>query len=474
MSGQQNWDTVLQFGFLLALLGVSLVIKSVIPFFKRHLVPTALVGGFIGLLLGPEVLRLVPFNRSTLEDMVYHFMAIGFIAMALKKRKRKSSENITNTGFAIVNTYIWQAALGLGVTLLLFFTVMPELFPNFGLLLPLSYAQGPGQAFATGQSFSLLQPASKALENGGNIGLTMATFGFLWAIIAGIPYMYFLRKKYNKLKPAGSVEDTTMNTAPDVQEHTAKVPISLYLDDLTIQAVLIGVCYLLTYLLLIGLEVLIGKGSTLMTLFWGFQFLFGTLIAMGARGIFNMLYKKGVVRVDYADNYLLQRISSTAFDIMIVASVCAISLTVLGQYIVPVLILSTVGGLFMMIYSAKMAKWLYKDEQMEHAIGLYGMWTGTVVTAMALLKEVDPDGKTSVPESLVLGSGFGAIIGIPLMMVLSIPIAAWVEDKFWLYIVTFGVFAVYSAVCLLGIKLSKKAYAKGARKSADKANSISA
>ncbi len=461
MSGQQNWDTVLQFAFLLALLGVSLIIKSNIPFFKRHLVPTALFGGLVGLVLGPEVLGWVPFNRHTLEDMVYHFMAIGFIAMALKKRKRKTSENITNTGFAIVNTYIWQAALGLGITLLLFFTVMPQLFPNFGLLLPLSFAQGPGQAFATGQAFELLSPASKALENGGNIGLSMATFGFLWAVIGGIPYMYILRRQYKKAKPKEFVE-TTSDASPDVQEHTGRVPITLYLDDLTIQVVLIGICYLLTFLFLKGLEALLGPGNTIMPIFWGFQFMFGTLIAMGARAILNVLYKKSIVRADYADNYLLQRISSAAFDIMIVASVCAVSLAVLGQYIVPVLILSVVGGVFTMIYSAKMAKRLYREEQMEHAIGLYGMWTGTIVTAMALLKEVDPEGKTSVPESLVLGSGFAMIIGIPLMMIIALPTAAWVENKYWLYIVTFGVFAVYSALCLAGIAANKKLRAKKA------------
>ncbi len=465
MGLEGGWNTVLQFAFLLALLGVSLIIKSNIPFFKRHLVPTALFGGLLGLLLGPEILGIIPFDTGMLEDMVYHFMAIGFIAMALKKRSRKSTENITITGFAIVNTYIWQAALGLGITLVLFYTVMPDLFPDFGLLLPLSYAQGPGQAFSTGQSFEMLEPASKALQNGGNVGLTLATFGFLWAIIGGIPFMYFLRKKYKQDKKAGvPSSETTTSVSPDVQDHTSRVPVTLYLDDLTIQAVLIGVCYLLTYLLLIGLEAILGAQSTLMKLFWGFQFLFGTLIAMGLRAIFNLLNKKKLVRVDYADNYLLQRISSTAFDIMIVASVCAVSLTVLSQYLVPVLILSTVGGLFTMVYSAKMAKWIYKDEKMEHAVALYGMWTGTVVTAMALLKEVDPEGKTSVPESLVLGSGFGAIIGIPLMMVISIPVAAWVDDKPWLYIVTFAIFAVYSAVCFFGIRLSKKLHANRLRK----------
>ncbi|MDD5016559.1 MAG: sodium:glutamate symporter [Eubacteriales bacterium] len=452
-----SWDTVLQFAFLLTLLGISLIIKSNIKFFKKHLVPTALFGGFIGLILGPEVLGWVPFDSTVLESMVYHFMAIGFIALALKKRKKRSSENITNTGFAIVNTYIFQAIIGLGITLLLAATIMPGLFPDLGLLLPLSFAQGPGNAFSTGTSFEALMPATKALADGGNIGLSLAAFGFLWAIIGGIPFMNIMRRKYKKEKT--TAEEITSDTEPDVHEHTAKVPKTLYLDDLTVQAILIGVCYLLTYLLLTGLEALIGSGS-LTTLFWGFQFLFGTLIAIAARKIMDLLQKKKVIRTDYADNYLLQRISSTSFDIMITAAICAISLTVLGEYIVPILILSTVGGLFTMVYSAKMAKWLYKEEKLEHAVALYGMWTGTVVTGMALLKEVDPSGKTSVPESLVLGSGFAGIIGIPLMMVISIPIAAWVNDKPWLYIVTFAVFALYSAACITGIFINKRMHAK--------------
>ena len=121
-----------------------------------------------------------------------------------------------------------------------------------------------------------------------------------------------------------------------------------------------------------------------MKLFWGFQFLFGTLIAIGMRIIMDFLNKKNITHVHYVDNYLLQRISSVSFDIMIVAAVAAISLSVLARYIVPILILTTLGGIFTMIYSAKMAKWIYKEETFEHVIALYGMWTGTVVTGMAL------------------------------------------------------------------------------------------
>ena len=458
MEGFISWDTALQFAFILVLLGISLIIKANLKFFKKHLVPTALLGGLIGLIIGPEVAGWVPFDTEILQTLVYHFTAIGFIALALKRRKKKSSENITNTGFAIVNTYIWQAVLGLGITLLLAATFIPDLFPPLGVLLPLSYGQGPGQANNIGMTLQNLVPTSKALSDGSNIGLSLATFGFVWAIIGGIPFMNILRRKYNKNKQIGT--EITSDIDPDIQEHTANVPKSIYLDDLTIQAVLIGICYLLTYLLLLGIQAILGSESTLMKLFWGFQFLFGTLIAIGIRIIMDFLNKKNITRVHYVDNYLLQRISSVSFDIMIVAAVAAISLSVLARYIVPILILTTLGGIFTMIYSAKMSKWMYKEDAFEHAVALYGMWTGTVVTGMALLKEVDPLGKTSVPESLVLGSGFAAVIGVPLMMVLDIPISAWVNDKPGLYIVTFAVFAVYSAICMLGIYFTKRSYAK--------------
>jgi len=61
-----HWSTVLQFVILFTLLGISLIIKAKIPFFKKHLVPTALFGGFIGLILGPEIAGVIPFNQETL------------------------------------------------------------------------------------------------------------------------------------------------------------------------------------------------------------------------------------------------------------------------------------------------------------------------------------------------------------------------------------------------------------------------
>ena len=451
---ENSWNVILQLLFLLALLGISLILKTLIPALKKHLIPTALIGGFIGLLLGPEIANVIPFDSEILEPMVYHFMAVGFIALALKKRRKKQNTDIYNTGFAIVNTYIFQAFIGLGVSLLLVTLLFPDLFPNIGLMLPLSFAQGPGQALSIGTAWQ-----KYGFTGGGNVGLSFATIGFLWALIGGIPYMNYLRRKHKlALEKLDPKEVDKLD--PDIATKTAKVPKSIYIDDLTVQGILIGACYLLTYLILLGLEKLLAPmgtfGETLSTLFWGFQFLFGTLIAILMRTVMNKLRKKKIMKVDYVDNYLMQRISSTSFDLMITASIAAISLTVLKNYLWPVLIITTIGGIATMIYAARMSKWLYKEETVHNTVALYGMWTGTIVTGMALLKEIDPHGKSHVPENLVLGSGVGVIIGVPLMIILNIPINAHLQQKPILYVVTFIVFALYSAACLTAIWLIKR------------------
>ena len=238
-----------------------LIIKSNIKFFKKHLIPTTtfrrLANGFvIGQVIWPALGWGQVFDSAMLQNLVYHAMSIGFIAMALKKRKKKSTENITNTGFAIVNTYVLQAVLGLGVMMLLVATILPQFDNIFGVMLPLAFAQGPGQALSTGKSLEVL-----GMSNGANAGMALATFGFLWAIIGGIPFMNILRRKYNTKKIKGNIEKA--DTEPDVHNHTAKVSKTLFMDDLTVQVVLIGAVYLLTYLVLIGFRLSSAKAQLL-------------------------------------------------------------------------------------------------------------------------------------------------------------------------------------------------------------------
>ena len=110
-------------------------------------------------MIGPSVLRNIPFSYDHLGMLVYHLMAIGFISIALKKRTSMTSKSSVDTGFFIAASYVIQGIVGFGLTFLLIATFFKDIFPPFGFLLPLGFAQGPGQAFSMGTRWDLLTAA---------------------------------------------------------------------------------------------------------------------------------------------------------------------------------------------------------------------------------------------------------------------------------------------------------------------------
>ena len=458
----QGWSYAIQILLLGTMLGLGIVIKLNVKFLQKHLIPTSLIAGFLGLavsVVSTYVFKYTIFDRNFLSQLIYHLMGIGFISMALKEKKKKQSKAIFNTGFAIINTYAWQAIIGFGVSLLLIATIFPDLFPLSGMLLPLSFAQGPGQANNIGMIWE-----EYGFTDGGNVGLTMATIGFIWAFAGGIPLINILtkRRKHEKNQfDARKVEVTSIESESQV-EHSITIPKSIYVDDFTVQIALIGVIYAATYGLLLLLDFLVSplgdSGKTLTDLFWGFNFLFGTLLALVAKKILRGLKNKKIISVNYADNYLLQKISAGSFDLMITASIAAISISVLYQYWAPILIITTVGGIFTMFYTVFIAKKIYDDEIIENIACLYGMWTGTITTGVALLREVDPEAKTSAADNAVLGSGFAAAFAVPIMMILNVAVQGYLQNNPWFYILTFILLLAYSAIMIVCIAFINRKY----------------
>ncbi|MGM0901493.1 MAG: hypothetical protein ACQEXB_10390 [Bacillota bacterium] len=190
-----TWAIILDFSLLSLLMVIAAILKARIPFLRKLIVPTSMIAGFLGLMLGSEILGWISFDVDLLGNLVYHLMGIGFIALSLKERDVQSSPAIMNSGMLIVSTYLIQGLVGFGLLLLLGISLYPELFPGVGLLLPLGFGQGPGQAYSIGTQWEKL-----GLEGGGNLGLTIAGIGFIWATVVGIILMNFLVRG-GKFKP---------------------------------------------------------------------------------------------------------------------------------------------------------------------------------------------------------------------------------------------------------------------------------
>ncbi|NLV37277.1 MAG: sodium:glutamate symporter [Clostridiaceae bacterium] len=439
----ENWSYVWDVMVICLFLGLATYIRRSFKFFRKFFIPNAIIAGFIGLLLGPQILNLIPFNADHMGTIIYHLMSIGFIALALKDRNTTKNKDIVNTGIIIVNGYVLQGILGFGLSVLMAYTILPDLFPVFGMLLPLGYGQGAGQAYSMGRQWESL-----GFSNGGNIGLTIAALGLLWACIGGIPLMNYMIK-VKKIKPSYSLTNSQEDTVQVevVKEHVGETE---SVDGFTIQLFTIGIIYLATYLTLLGLTEVLKNfgtfGNTLSTMLWGFSFIIAALFAILFRFILDVLKKKKVIKREYTSNFLLERISGGAFDIMITASIAAISITILKQYLLPTMVISTLGGIATILYVIFLGKRMYKNDVLENTLGLYGNLTGVVSTGLALVKEIDPKLESSAGRNLVLGSGAGLFVGFPLMLLLNVPVVGYVSNTPILYLWTMIGLAAYFAI----------------------------
>ena len=75
-----------------------------------------------------------------------------------------------------------------------------------------------------------------------------------------------------------------------------------------------------------------------------------------------------------------------------------------------------------------------------------------------MLREVDPEAKTSATDNAVLGSGFAAAFAVPIMMILNVAVQGYLQNNPWFYILTFILLLAYSAIMIVCIAFINRKY----------------
>ena len=414
------WSSILSFGFISFIVLLSNTLVRKIPFLKKTLLPISVVGGFVALAFKLIGLTESFISSDFLNILTYQTLMIGFVALGLKVKKTKEvkkSAKPFDSGIVIVANYIMQGVLGMAFT---FFMIKD--FPAAGFLLPMGYGQGPGQANNIG-----IQYEAKGFVGGQAFGLSIASLGFVWACILGVVFLNVLAKKgkiKRKLESDDIVERTL--TSADIED-VGEIPVSSSIDKFTIQIALVMITCLATYGLMFGLtyvlETFIGGSfieNTVKPLIWGFNFLFGTVMALVAQLIMKGMQKVGFMKRQYPNNYMLNRISGVAFDFMIIGSIMAIDVYSLEKLLLPLLVITTVGAFATFFFDYCICKEVYPDYPYEAFLAFYGMLTGTLSTGMILLREIDPEFETPAADCLVVGTTTAVIFGFPVLLLIGI------------------------------------------------------
>lgn len=439
------WNVIIQLGIVAIVILLSNLLRRRVRFMRDSLMPTAVIGGFILLIL--RSFGLLEIDVEFMEMLVYHGIALGFIAMSLRSEALGGADGRgagAKSGAIIVGSYLIQAIFGLVISIGLAYTFMPDMFKAAGILLPMGFGQGPGQANNVGATYE-----AAGFVGGHSFALSIAASGFICACVVGVIMLNVLTAR-GKIKRVRA-DEVLGSLAVDTFQDKGEIPVSESVDRFSIQFALVLIVYLATFAATLGLTKLISKlagggADTVNTLLWGFNFIIGSVLGLLAKLILSKLRSARIITRQYQNNYLLNRVSGLFFDLMVVAGIAAIDVRALGGLWVPFVLFSIAGAVVTWFFLAAVSRKVYKDYYYEGLLSMYGMMTGTISSGILLLREIDPELKTPAAGNLVSGSAFAIIFGAPMLILIGM---AYKTDV--MTFVTLGLCVVYFALLMLFI-----------------------
>ena len=429
------WHILVQIGIIVLALFIGNTLRNIIPFLKKSFIPSALIGGVL-LLIIDYICKLcgVGFiDQRIMQVVTYHALGIGFIAMSLKTEKAKNKVGkvkVFENGALTGGTYMLQAFVGLAITIVIWLFTKDSSNPIYyssGLLLPLSYGQGPGNALTWDINFSEL---GEIFTGNGSVGLTIASVGFIVASLFGVLYINIYKRR-GEIK----VREQKFETREVTEfEEDNEIPDSESVDKFSIQLGLVFLGYALSFGFMVGLGAISDFTNSIA---WGFNFIWGVIFATLIKFVITKLHKKKVIKKKYINNYQMDRISGFAFDAMIVAGVAAIEIEDVKRYVWPLIVLCVVGAFSTYFYLRKVTKNCFKGYEHEMFVTNFGTVTGTASNGMILLKEIDPNFVTPASNLFVL-SQFPAMVCVaPLLLLLN-----FASKSFTNTLIALGIFFV--------------------------------
>ena len=413
------WAFLVQLGLLLLFLMLGNILRRSIPLFRKCLIPSALLGGALllicNIVLKQFGIKLV--DNRLMQVITYHCLAIGFASMTLKTEKsthKTTRAQVLEFGALQGGTYMLQAFIGLVITIIMFLlTRYGEKIISYvcGLILPLAFGQGPGNALSWDINFT--NTAAAQFAGNGSFGLSLASIGFVVASVFGVLHINIHKKRGNlsvrSSNPTGKFVDQTNPSGDEIPDNES-------VDKFTLQVGFVALAYAISFLFMCLLGVISDFTNSIA---WGFNFLWASLAAMLIKFVVKRLRKSRVMHREYINNYQMDRISGFSFDLMIVAGVAAIEISDIKNNIVPIVVLSVIGTIITYVYIRKVSKECFKGFEHEFFLMSFGTLTGTASNGMILMKEVDPGLRTPT-SSLYILSNFPAMIMIaPLLFLLG-------------------------------------------------------
>ncbi|ARF13598.1 hypothetical protein CSV63_11895 [Sporosarcina sp. P34] len=426
-------DLLIAFSALSGFLLVGTVLRARLKFLQSLFLPASVIGGFVGLLLGPVILGNyaiipIPENWITIYALLPGILIVPVVAsvpfgVKFKSRLEKKREQAqVNAGsekkknsnasrnilimFAIL-VIISQGHNVIGIALNYIFDktgVISDIYPTFGTEVGAGFAGGHGTAGVVG---SLLQSMNQPYWNiAQGVTVTTATVGLIGGILIGIVMINIAaRKGYTKFLsgPGSFPQDMKQGYQSDVEKQQTfgkETTLGSSIDTLTFHLALIlggsGIAY--------GLLMLVKKFNVPIIAsvpIWAYAIIVMYVIWW----IMCQLNLSWIV-----DGPTTSKISSLFTDYAVVAAIVSMPVKAVLTYIVPITIMMIVVGAFTIFAAYWLCKKFYGDFWFERSVAVLGTNFGVFITGIMLLKMVDPEFKSPALTDYSVGYSINSIL----------------------------------------------------------------
>jgi ESS family glutamate:Na+ symporter len=434
-------------GYSLVMLSLVFACAALIRRYSTPLralfIPTAVIGGFLALGLGPEGIGRVTGGSGIFSAEAFTvWKALPGVLISVMCATLLLGERLPplRTVWSISGTHVIMAgimsagqfAVG-GILVLLLLEPVFGLNSKAGALIEMSFAGGHG-TLAGLTPVLVKYGAADLLE----VGLGLATIGMVTGIIIGTMLVNYAVKSPSisiaRQRPTSPDEDL------DIDHHLPK-PDDEPMDEwhgmtqVTAAAVFIGVSIAVGIALLQAFRLafnLVGSNFFDMFPLFPFTILGGVLVQFCAVW-FN--FERAVNR------RAVEGLGGLAVDGIVVCAIGTLSLGALGNNLGPLLILAVASIAWSVFVTLVIGRRVFPQDWFEHSLAEFGESQGNVATGFVMVDMVDPARRTGVVSGYsyrqlitrpVLGGGFVTALSVPL-------ISAWGLSTFTIVTATITV-----------------------------------
>lgn len=405
-------------GILSALLMLGTFLRAKVPVFQNLYLPASVIGGFIGLILGPNVLGLLPFSEEILEitaslPSVLITPVFAAIPMCLYIKKSdsnmfKKSNDIIIMTFILGGFFMFQCMLGI-LAAMFSRAIGVNTYDVMGLELAYGFNGGHGMAASLGSA--LQDFGNPNWQSAQDAAMTTATVGLIGGILLGIVIINWgIKKGYTSQVKAAAKSSTEMRTGlyakdAELPEMCKQTTIPNSIETLSLHLALIIGVSAIGYVL----EEKLGQIDNI---------IFASMSAFFYSMIVMLIVWRIIVLLKWDHHFneaVKDKISGTLTDYIVVSAIMSINVKLLSTYWVALAITCVLGLVVTPLCIIFICKKFCRTNWFEKSLGCIGANTGVFVTGILLIKMVDPDIKTDALTDYSIGGTLCNLFAMPLI-----------------------------------------------------------